>query len=66
MQEIARFVPALNVIPYWGQPKDREVLRSIWCKRHATYDKDSRFHVLVTSYQMVCLLAQPRRFVMQS
>jgi DNA helicase INO80 len=60
IQEINRFVPALNVIPYWGQPKDREVLRSIWCKRHATYDRDSKFHVLVTSYQMVCLLLGAR------
>ena len=53
IQEINRFVPALSVVPYWGKPADRETLRSIWCKRNATYDKDSKFHVLLTSYQTV-------------
>ncbi|NJR31500.1 DEAD/DEAH box helicase family protein [bacterium] len=52
-QEIARFVPAIKVLPYWGSAKDRKVLRKFWDRKHITYTKDSEFHVLVTSYQLV-------------
>ena len=52
-QEIARFVPDIKVIPYWGNAKDRKVLRKFWDRKHITYTKDSPFHVLVTSYQLV-------------
>ncbi|KAJ5263557.1 Helicase C-terminal [Penicillium angulare] len=57
-QEIARFVPDLKVLPYWGNAKDRKVLRKFWDRKHITYNRDSEFHVLVTSYQLVVLDAQ--------
>ena len=57
-QEITRFVPNLKVLPYWGTAKDRKVLRKFWDRKHITYTKDSPFHVLVTSYQLVVLDAQ--------
>lgn len=52
-QEIVKFVPSLKVLPYWGSAKDRKVLRKFWDRKHITYTKDSPFHVLVTSYQLV-------------
>lgn len=52
-QEITRFVPGLKCLPYWGNAKDRKVLRKFWDRKHITYTKDSPFHVLITSYQLV-------------
>ncbi|KAI9845449.1 MAG: putative DNA helicase ino80 [Thelocarpon superellum] len=52
-QEITRFVPDLKVLPYWGNAKDRKVLRKFWDRKHITYGRESSFHVLVTSYQLV-------------
>lgn len=52
-QEITKFVPALKVLPYWGTGADRKVLRKFWDRKHISYTKDSPFHVLVTSYQLV-------------
>lgn len=57
-QEITRFVPTIKVLPYWGNAKDRKVLRKFWDRKHITYNKDSEFHVLVTSYQLVVADAQ--------
>ena len=57
-QEIARFVPDLKVLPYWGTAKDRKVLRKFWDRKHVTYKKESPFHVLVTSYQLVVMDTQ--------
>ena len=57
-QEITRFVPSLKVLPYWGNAKDRKILRKFWDRKHITYTKDSEFHVLVTSYQLVVQDAQ--------
>ncbi|KAK2742337.1 putative DNA helicase ino80 [Myotisia sp. PD_48] len=57
-QEITRFVPDIKVLPYWGSAKDRKVLRKFWDRKHITYTKQSEFHVLVTSYQLVVLDAQ--------
>ncbi|KAI1612220.1 adenosinetriphosphatase [Exophiala viscosa] len=54
-QEITRFVPSIKVLPYWGSAKDRKVLRKFWDRKHVTYNKDSEFHVLVTSYQLVVM-----------
>ncbi|EIW66702.1 hypothetical protein TREMEDRAFT_34561 [Tremella mesenterica DSM 1558] len=51
-QELARFVPRLKTLPYWGSPKDRETLRKVWCRKNLTFDEGSPFHVLVTSYQL--------------
>lgn len=52
-QEIAKFVPAFKVLPYWGNGKDRKILRKFWDHKNVKYNKDSQFHVLVTSYQLV-------------
>ncbi|PVI07533.1 hypothetical protein DM02DRAFT_608629 [Periconia macrospinosa] len=57
-QEITKFVPDLKVLPYWGNAKDRKILRKFWDRKHVTYTKDSPFHVLVTSYQLVVQDAQ--------
>ena len=57
-QEITRFVPELKVLPYWGTARDRKVLRKFWDRKHITYRRDSPFHVLVTSYQLVVQDAQ--------
>ena len=52
-QEITKFVPGLKCLPYWGNAKDRKVLRKFWDRKHITYTQDSPFHVLITSYQLV-------------
>lgn len=52
-QEITRFVPNLKCLPYWGNARDRKVLRKFWDRKHITYTNDSPFHVLITSYQLV-------------
>ena len=52
-QEITRFVPDLKCLPYWGNAKDRKILRKFWDRKHITYNKESPFHVLITSYQLV-------------
>ena len=52
-QEITRFVPDMKVLPYWGTAKDRKVLRKFWDRRQPTYTKESQFHVMVTSYQLI-------------
>ncbi|KAI4144217.1 MAG: hypothetical protein LQ340_006741, partial [Diploschistes diacapsis] len=57
-QEITRFVPGLKVLPYWGTAKDRKVLRKFWERKDWAYTKDSQFHVMVTSYQLVVQDAQ--------
>ncbi|KAK6205084.1 DNA ATP-dependent helicase [Scheffersomyces amazonensis] len=52
-QEISRFVPDFKVLPYWGNAKDRKILRKFWDRKSFRYGKDAPFHVLVTSYQLV-------------
>ena len=52
-QEISKFVPEFKVLPYWGNAKDRKVLRKFWDRKSVRYGKDAPFHVLVTSYQLV-------------
>lgn len=52
-QEISKFVPEFKVLPYWGNGKDRKVLRKFWDRKSLRYGKDAPFHVLVTSYQLV-------------
>ncbi|RLV95518.1 putative DNA helicase INO80 [Spathaspora sp. JA1] len=52
-QEFTKFVPNFKVLPYWGTAKDRKILRKFWDRKSFRYTKDSPFHVLVTSYQLV-------------
>uniref|UniRef100_S4S086 Chromatin-remodeling ATPase INO80 n=1 Tax=Petromyzon marinus TaxID=7757 RepID=S4S086_PETMA len=35
-----------KVLPYWGNPHDRKVIRKFW-------SQDAPFHVVITSYQLV-------------
>ncbi|KAI8332980.1 SNF2 family N-terminal domain-containing protein [Blakeslea trispora] len=51
-QEFAKFVPQFRALPYWGNPKDRKVLRQFW-NRKQLYGKDAPFHIVITSYQLV-------------
>ena len=55
-QEITRFAPGLKALPYWGNVKDRTILRKFWNRKSLRYDKDAPFHVLITSYQLVSIL----------
>ncbi|KAJ2004533.1 putative DNA helicase ino80 [Coemansia thaxteri] len=52
-QELTRFVPEFKVLPYWGSQKDRKVLRKSLWNPNSLSRRDSDFHVLVTSYQLV-------------
>lgn len=52
-QELTKFVPDIKALPYWGNAKDRKVLRKFWNRKHVTYEKSAPFHVLITSYQLV-------------
>jgi DNA helicase INO80 len=54
-QELARFVPKVKALPYWGTPKERALLRKFWSKKELSYNEDAHFNVLITSYQMVCV-----------
>ncbi|XP_022083274.1 DNA helicase INO80-like isoform X2 [Acanthaster planci] len=51
-QECARFVPGFKVLPYWGNPQERRILRKFWSQR-PLQTTDSEFHILITSYQLV-------------
>lgn len=54
-QELARFVPDVKALPYWGNPKERALLRKFWSKKEISYNEDAPFNVLITSYQMASL-----------
>lgn len=51
-QEMERFVPDFNVVPYWGSPNERKILRQFW-EQKDLHTKDATFHVVITSYQLV-------------
>ncbi|KAL8169414.1 UNVERIFIED_CONTAM: putative DNA helicase ino80, partial [Gekko kuhli] len=51
-QEFARFVPRFKVLPYWGNPHERKVIRKFWSQK-TLYTQDAPFHVVITSYQLV-------------
>lgn len=51
-QEMQRFVPDFNVVPYWGSPNERKILRQFW-EQKDLHTKDASFHVVITSYQLV-------------
>ncbi|EDV43381.2 uncharacterized protein Dana_GF18461, isoform A [Drosophila ananassae] len=51
-QEMSRFVPEFNVVPYWGSPGERKILRQFWDQKHL-HTRDASFHVVITSYQLV-------------
>uniref|UniRef100_A0A8C2KU13 Chromatin-remodeling ATPase INO80 n=1 Tax=Cyprinus carpio TaxID=7962 RepID=A0A8C2KU13_CYPCA len=51
-QEFSRFVPKFKVLPYWGNPHDRKVIRKFWSQK-TLYTQNAPFHVVITSYQLV-------------
>lgn len=51
-QEMQRFVPDFKVVPYWGSPSERKILRQFW-ERKDLHTQAAAFHVVVTSYQIV-------------
>uniref|UniRef100_A0AAR5PHQ5 Chromatin-remodeling ATPase INO80 n=1 Tax=Dendroctonus ponderosae TaxID=77166 RepID=A0AAR5PHQ5_DENPD len=51
-QEIAKFVPDFKVVPYWGNPNERKILRQFWDQKDI-YTRDASFHIVITSYQIV-------------
>lgn len=51
-QEMERFVPNFRVVPYWGSPNERKILRQFW-EQKDLHTKDASFHVVITSYQLV-------------
>ncbi|XP_065165682.1 chromatin-remodeling ATPase INO80 [Atheta coriaria] len=51
-QEFAKFVSEFKVVPYWGNPTDRKILRQFW-NQDSLHTKESGFHVVITSYQIV-------------
>ncbi|CCE63928.1 hypothetical protein TPHA_0G00920 [Tetrapisispora phaffii CBS 4417] len=53
VNEISKFVPQFKILPYWGNSNDRKILRRFWDRKNLRYTKDSPFHVMITSYQMV-------------
>ena len=54
-QEFGRFCPALKILPYWGNIKQRKVIRKYFSTKKFTSKHDSHFHVVVTSYQMAVM-----------
>ena len=51
-QEFKRFVPSFKVVPYWGTPQERKILRQFW-QNSNLHTEAASFHVVVTSYQIV-------------
>ncbi|VVC24393.1 Helicase superfamily 1/2, ATP-binding domain,Helicase, C-terminal,P-loop containing nucleoside [Cinara cedri] len=51
-QEIARFVPDFKVVPYWGNPQERKILRQFWDQK-GLHTQEASFHVVITSYQLI-------------
>ncbi|XP_066464735.1 chromatin-remodeling ATPase INO80 [Eleutherodactylus coqui] len=51
-QEFSRFVPRFKVLPYWGNPHERKVIRKFWGQK-TLYTQEAPFHVVITSYQLV-------------
>ncbi|XP_031494199.1 chromatin-remodeling ATPase INO80 [Nymphaea colorata] len=52
--EVSRFCPDLKTLPYWGGLQERTILRkNINPKR--LYRRESCFHILITSYQLLVM-----------
>lgn len=51
-QEMERFAPDFNVVPYWGSPNERKILRQFW-EQKDLHTREASFHVVITSYQLI-------------
>ena len=52
--QVAKFVPSFKVVPYWGGPQERRILRQFW-DNSDLHQKSSSFHLVITSYQIVIM-----------
>ncbi|XP_052114813.1 chromatin-remodeling ATPase INO80 isoform X1 [Arachis duranensis] len=57
-EELERFCPELKRLPYWGGVAERSVLRKSINPKDL-YRRDAKFHIVITSYQ---LLVQDEKF----
>lgn len=53
-QEVKKFVPDFEVIPYWGSPAERKILRHFWDQKNL-HTKSASFHIVITSYQVIII-----------
>ncbi|XP_061339014.1 chromatin-remodeling ATPase INO80-like [Gastrolobium bilobum] len=51
-EELERFCPELKRLPYWGGLPDRAVLRKSINPKDL-YRREAKFHILITSYQLL-------------
>lgn len=51
-QEIIKFCPKFEVIPYWGTQADRTIIRKSWNPKFL-HRENSPLHVVITSYSMI-------------
>ncbi|XP_040576365.1 chromatin-remodeling ATPase INO80 isoform X2 [Lepeophtheirus salmonis] len=51
-QEVTKFLPSFKVVPYWGSPQERKVLRHFWDQKNL-HTQSASFHIVITSYQLV-------------
>lgn len=51
-QEMQKFAPQFKVVPYWGSPNQRKILRQFWDQKDL-HTKEASFHCVITSYQLV-------------
>lgn len=51
INELEKFSPALKILPYWGQVKERKILRRDF-DQFILGKRESPFHVCVTSYNI--------------
>uniref|UniRef100_S4S083 Chromatin-remodeling ATPase INO80 n=1 Tax=Petromyzon marinus TaxID=7757 RepID=S4S083_PETMA len=49
---LSRSIACIKVLPYWGNPHDRKVIRKFWSQK-TLFTQDAPFHVVITSYQLV-------------
>ena len=50
-QEVAKFLPSFKVVPYWGSPQERKILRHFWDQTNL-HTRSASFHLVITSYQV--------------
>ena len=43
----------MRVLPYWGNLKQRKTIRKYFNSKRFNGTKDSQFHLVVTSYQLI-------------
>ena len=49
--EFAKFFPSFKTVPYWGNAKERQSMRSLF-RQKGIWSEDSQAHVVITSYQL--------------